>query len=145
MIRRVASRTTRGRYRRFRGMPVLLRRFAIYHLAVLREVSATGRRRLDRVNHLIMHDPRALVTGVLPVRPPASRSPNARRCFPRPLTFLITLDWFLRSARQSDINRSSFLPFFFSLVTTVGRTTWRSYSSPKCLQSSAPQHCLVCL
>jgi hypothetical protein len=145
VIRRVASRATRGRYRRFRGMLVLLRRFAIYHQAILREVSATGRRRLDRVNHLIIHDPRALVTGVPPVLPPAFRSPKSRRCFPRPLTFLITLDWFPRSARQSDINRSSFLPFFFSLVTTVGRTPWRSYSSPKCPQSSAPQPCLVCL
>ena len=86
-------------------MLVLLRRLAIYHLAMLRELSATDRRPLDRVNRLIIHaHPRALVTGVPPALPPAFQSPNARRCFPRPLTFLIIPDWFPRSARQSDIN-----------------------------------------
>jgi hypothetical protein len=96
-------------------MPELLRRCAIYRLAFLREVSATGRRRRDRVTLLIIHArPRAQVTGVPPVRLLAFRSPNARRCSPRPLTFLIIPEWFLRSARQSDINRSSLLPFCFS-------------------------------
>ena len=120
MIRRVASHATRERYRPFRGMPELLRRCAIYRLAFLREASATGRRRRDRVNRLIIHAPRAQVTGVPRVRRPAFRSPNARHCFPRLLSILILPGWFLRSARQSDINRSSLLPFV--LLTRYCRT-----------------------
>jgi hypothetical protein len=92
-------------YRRFRGMPELLRRFAVYHLAFLREVSATGRHHRDRVNlHIIHVRPRAQATGVPPVRQPAFRSLKSRHCFLRPPTFLIILGWFLRRANQSDIS-----------------------------------------
>jgi hypothetical protein len=118
VIRRVASRPTRGRCRRFRGMPELLRRSAVYHLAFLREISATGHHHRDRVNlHTIHVRPRAQVTGVLPARRPAFRSLNARHCFLRPPTLLIILGWFLRNASQSDISRSYFLPLSFSFVT----------------------------
>ena len=83
-------------------MPELLRRFAVSHLAFLREVSATGHHRHDRVNpHIIHVRPRAQVAG--PVQP-AFRSLNARHCFLRPPTLLITPGWFLHSASQSDIS-----------------------------------------
>jgi hypothetical protein len=86
-------------------MPELLRRSAVYHLAFLREVSATGHHHRDRVNlHIIHVRPRAQVTGVPPARQPAFRSLNARHCFLRPPTLLIILGWFLRNASQSDIS-----------------------------------------
>ena len=86
-------------------MPELLRRFAVYHLAFLREVPATGHHHHDRVNlHIIHVSLRAQVTGVPPARQPAFRSLNARHCYLRPPTFLIIPGWFLRSASQSDIS-----------------------------------------
>jgi len=86
-------------------MPELLRRSAVYHLAFLREVSATGHHHRDRVNLRIIHVRlRAQVIGVPPVRQPAFRSLNARHCCLRPPTLPIILGWFLRSASQSDIS-----------------------------------------
>ncbi len=105
VVRRVPSRPTRRRYRRFRGMPELLRRFAVYHLALLRELSATGHHHHDRVNlHIMRVRPRAQGTGAPRVRQPVFRSLKSRHCFPRPPTFLIIPGWFPRSASQSDIS-----------------------------------------
>src|SRR6266403_6051979 len=105
VVRRVPSRPTRRRYRRFRGMPELLRRFAVYHLALLRELSATGHHHHYRVHlHIMRVRPRAQGTGASRVRQPVFRSLKSRHCFPRPPTFLIIPGWFPRSASQSDIN-----------------------------------------